>query len=192
MRKIVLASTSPFRRELLSRLRLPFTCESPGTDEAHQPGESPRDMVRRLAREKAEAVAARFTNTLVIGSDQCAEIDGDVLGKPGAHERAVEQLRRASGRCVTFHTGLCLIDTATRQIRLDDVPFEVVFRALDEKRIESYLRAERPYECAGSFKSEGLGIALFDAMRGDDPTALIGLPLIRLCTMLEEAGVAIL
>lgn len=192
MKRIILASTSPWRRELLARLHLPFTCEPPGTEEIRLTGESPAAMVWRLAQTKARAVAARHPDALVIGSDQCAEMDGEVLGKPGTHERAVAQLRRCSGRTVVFHTGLSLIDTGGGREWTDCVEYRVRFRPLDDARIESYLRTEKPYDCAGSFKSEGLGISLFAGMEGNDPTALIGLPLIRLVDMLEAAGLDIL
>lgn len=185
---IILASTSPFRRELLSRLTLPFETAAPDIDESRLPRESPQDMVRRLSEAKAYAGAPAF-KALVIGSDQVATVGDDVLGKPGSHERAAAQLRRLSGRSVTFLTGLCLLNTATDEVQVDVVPFRVHFRNLDEGQIERYLRHDLPYHCAGSFKSEGLGITLFERMEGDDPTALVGLPLIRLTDMLASAGV---
>ena len=185
---IVLASTSPFRRELLSRLGLPFETASPEIDESRLPGESPLDMVRRLSVAKARAGAPAY-QALVIGSDQVATVGDEVLGKPGSHERAAAQLRRVSGRSVTFLTGLCLLDTATDEAQVDVVPFRVHFRNLGDEQIERYLRHDLPYDCAGSFKSEGLGITLFERMDGDDPTALVGLPLIRLTGMLARAGV---
>ena len=190
--KLILASTSPYRRELLGRLGLPFETASPGVDESPQPGETPQRLVERLACAKAEAVAAAEPEALVIGSDQVAVCEGRVLGKPGDHAAAVEQLRNASGRTVTFYTGLCLINTArgTRQQCVE--PFWVVFRELTGEQIESYLEREQPYDCAGSFKSEGLGIALFRRMEGHDPSALMGLPLIRLVAMLEAEGVDVL
>ena len=188
--KIVLASTSPFRRELLSRLRIPFEAAAPDADETPLPDEMPTEMVKRLARLKAQAVAAQYegSDALVIGSDQCAVIDGRILGKPGDHARAARQLEEASGRHVVFHTGLCLYDTRSGEAQVEDVVFEVGFRELTAAEIEAYLRAEQPYNCAGSFKSEGLGITLFEYLRGDDPSALIGLPLIRLAAMLRAAG----
>ncbi|HED15445.1 MAG TPA: septum formation inhibitor Maf [Gammaproteobacteria bacterium] len=189
--QLILGSTSPFRRELLQRLGLPFNTTAPDVDETHLPGESPQDLVKRLSVAKAQAVASQFADALIIGSDQVAVLDGDILGKPGNHDRAVEQLCRASGRCVRFYTGLCLYNSKTNQYQLDVVPFEVVFRKLTDQQIERYLQREQPYNCAGSFKSEALGITLFEAMRGDDPTALIGLPLIRLTGMLMEAGLAL-
>lgn len=187
--KLVLGSTSPFRRELLERLQLDFDTAAPEIDEAPLAEESPADMVKRLARTKADAVAAQLSHpALVIGSDQCAVLDDRILGKPGTHENAVAQLRACSGRTVVFHTGLCLLDTRNGQSLVDDVLFEVGFRDLDDAEIETYLRREQPYNCAGSFKSEALGIALFRHLRGDDPSALIGLPLIRLLEMLRQAG----
>ncbi|ANB03256.1 nucleoside triphosphate pyrophosphatase [Ectothiorhodospira sp. BSL-9] len=185
---LVLASTSPFRRELLQRLALPFDTCSPQVDETPKAGEAPGAMVARLAEAKARAGAEQKPDSLIIGSDQCAELDGRILGKPGDHQRAVEQLGAASGRTVVFHTGLCLLNAVTGEAQVDVVPFKVRFRSLSAEQIENYLRKEEPYQCAGSIKSEGLGIALFEVMEGDDPTALVGLPLIRLCTMMERAG----
>ncbi len=192
-RRLLLASTSPFRRELLARLALPFTVQAPQVDETCLPGESALELVARLAEGKAEAVARRQGSAaLIIGSDQAAVLEGVIIGKPGNHEQAVAQLQQASGRTVVFHTGLCLLDSASawRQIAVEE--FRVVFRVLTPAMIERYLRREQPYQCAGSFKSEGLGIALFDRLEGDDPTSLIGLPLIRLTRMLEAAGVVVL
>lgn len=188
---LILASTSPFRRELLARLGLPFEVAAPGGDEERRPGEGPQAMVARLAEQKARSVAAGRPGALVIGSDQCAVLQGEVLGKPGDHEKARRQLERASGREVDFLTGLCLLDTRSGRAAVDVVPFRVGFRDLDAGQIERYLQADRPYGCAGSFKAEGLGIALFRRMHGEDPTALIGLPLIRLVDMLAEAGVVL-
>lgn len=190
--KLVLASTSPYRKELLQRLGLPFETAAPDVDESRGAGEAAGDMVRRLAEHKARAVAARFPGSLIIGSDQVAVLGDTILGKPGTHERAVAQLTEASGRHVSFLTGLCLYNSRTDQAQVDVVPFHVVFRQLTSRQIEHYLTRERPYNCAGSFKSEGLGIALFERLEGDDPTALIGLPLIRLVRMLEHEGVAVL
>ncbi|ROR32643.1 Maf family protein [Inmirania thermothiophila] len=191
-RRIVLASTSPYRRELLARLGLPFATAAPGVDETPRAGEAPAALVARLAEAKARAVAPAFPDALVIGSDQVAVLeDGTLLTKPGGHERARAQLAAASGRTVTFLTGLCLLDAATGAAQTDVVPFRVRFRTLDPERIERYLARERPYDCAGSFRSEGLGIALFRAMEGEDPTALVGLPLIRLVDFLAAAGVAV-
>jgi MAF protein len=190
-RTLVLASTSPFRRELLERLNIPFQTFSPVVDESRMDDEPPAEQVVRLSVAKARAGAAAFPDALIIGSDQVAVVEGDVLGKPGNHEKACEQLTRLSGREVSFLTGLCLFDSASGLTRAEMVPFHVRFRQLDEARIERYLRYEQPYNCAGSFKSEGLGISLFESMQGDDPNALIGLPLIRLVSWLNEAGVAV-
>lgn len=186
---LILASTSAYRRELLERLRLPFQTEAPGVDETPLPGETPEALARRLSLEKARAVAARHPQALVIGSDQTATLDGvSAVGKPGTHERAVAQLRAASGRELVFHSGLCLWRPGADPL-LACIPTRVRFRALDDEEIERYLRAETPYDCAGSAKSEGLGVSLMLSQTGDDPTALIGLPLICLSTMLREAGV---
>ena len=191
--KIILASTSPYRRELLGRLGIEFSVCSPDVDETRLPGESPLELVRRLSEAKARAGAAQQTgDVLVIGSDQVAVIDDQVLGKPGTAERACEQLARLSGQRVTFLTGLCLYNSAQRRAQVEVIPFTVVFRHLTARQIEDYVQREQPLNCAGSFKSEGLGVALFEAMEGDDPTALIGLPLIRLVSMLEAEGVAVL
>ncbi len=189
--QIVLASTSPFRRELLSRLAIPFEIVSPEVEESALPGETPEAMVQRLSEAKARAGAAQFPRALVIGSDQVAVLDGEVLGKPGDHERARVQLQKLSGRTVSFLTGLCLYNAASDTAETRLVPFRVRFRTLDEARIERYLHREQPYNCAGSFKSEGLGITLFKAMEGDDPTSLIGLPLITLTSLLAKAGVVL-
>lgn len=191
-RRLVLASTSPFRRELLARLGLPFSTQAPDADESHLPGEDAPALVARLAGLKAQAVACYEPAALIIGSDQAAVLDGEIIGKPGDHERAAAQLRRASGRIVTFYTGLYLLDSASDQHQMAVEPFRVAFRPLTTAMIEGYLRRERPYQCAGSFKSEGLGIALFERLEGDDPSSLIGLPLIRLTRMLEAVGVAVL
>lgn len=189
---IVLASTSPFRRELLARLRLPFHAASPEVDEARLPHEGPQALVTRLAEAKARAVGATHPGALVIGSDQVACIDGAILGKPGDRERAIAQLTQASGRSVVFYTGLCLLNTRTGQAEVACEPFRVHFRNLSARQIAAYVDRERPFNCAGSFKSEGLGIALFEKLEGDDPNALIGLPLIRLIAMLGRAGVDVL
>ncbi|EGW53406.1 Maf family protein [Candidatus Endoriftia persephone] len=189
---LVLASTSPFRKELLSRLGLPFTTASPEVDESPLDGEAPDALVQRLALKKAQAVAGQFPNALIIGSDQVATIDERILGKPGDHERAVEQLSAAAGRRVTFYTGLCLLNSTSGDSQLICEPFHVHFRPLDAVAIDDYLKREQPYNCAGSFKSEGLGITLFEKLEGSDPNALIGLPLIRLVGMLEEEGVAVI
>jgi len=191
-RRLILASTSPFRRALLARLELPFAVQAPEVDETHHPGEEARALVARLAELKARAVAHHEPAALIIGSDQVAVLDGEIIGKPGNHERATQQLRRASGQAVIFYTGLCLLDSASGQHQIAVEPFRVVFRTLTSEMIEGYLLREQPFNCAGSFKSEGLGIALFERLEGDDPTSLIGLPLIRLIRMLEAAGVAVL
>jgi len=191
-RRLILASTSPFRRQLLARLELPFATRAPEVDENSRPGEDAATLAARLAEAKACSVAARESSALVIGSDQVAVLAGEILGKPGAHDRAVAQLSRAAGKSVDFLTGLCLIDSLSGRAQLDIIPFRVVFRHLSAQQIENYLRREKPYQCAGSFKSEGLGIALFERLEGADPTSLIGLPLIRLIQMLEAEGVTIL
>ncbi|CAK0740371.1 m(7)GTP pyrophosphatase [Gammaproteobacteria bacterium] len=189
MAHLILASTSPFRRELLVRLGLPFDCVAPELDETPLPEEAPAALVRRLSEGKARAVAPRYPHALIIGSDQVAVLDGRIIGKPDNHERAVAQLRAASGRRVEFLTGLCLLDAATGQAQVEVVSYTVIFRTLSEERIEHYLRREQPYNCAGSFRSEALGIVLFERLEGDDPNALIGLPLIRLVRMLEAFGI---
>jgi len=188
---LVLASTSPYRRELLGRLGLPFTTARPNADETALPDESPEKLVYRLAEAKARSVAMSHPDALVIGSDQVAVLDGAVIGKPGTPEKAREQLLRASGRGVHFLTGLCLLDAAKDEARTVVEPFTVHFRTLDDARIASYLEHEQPYDCAGSFKSEGLGIALFERLEGDDPNSLVGLPLIRLVSLLKEFGVSV-
>lgn len=190
--KIVLGSTSPFRKTLLQRLHLDFVCDAPDIDETPRDNEDITDMVVRLSVEKARAIADRHSNALIIGSDQSAVLNGEKLSKPGNFENAVKQLSRASGQKITFQTGLCLLNTATGNIQSTCVPYTVVFRQLTGKMIENYLRKEQPYNCAGSFKSEGLGIALFERFEGDDPNALIGLPLIRLVAFLENEGISIL
>lgn len=189
---VVLGSTSPYRRELLSRLRLPFEVAAPEVDEAALPGEAPAELARRLALAKARAVAARYPEAAVIGSDQVADLDGQALGKPGNHERAVEQLRRMRGRTVIFHTALAVVCAARGFQQVDLAPVRVTFRSYEDAEIEAYLRAEQPYDCAGSARSEGLGIALLEAIESDDPSALVGLPLIRTARMLRAAGVKIL
>ena len=190
-RILVLASTSPFRKALLQRLGVDFKTLSPEVDEAVLEGESAEAMVKRLSEAKARAGETDYPDALIIGSDQVAVCDGDVLGKPGNHENARRQLARLAGQRVSFLTGLCLYDSATGSAQLDMVPYHVTFRRLTDEQIERYLRAEQPYNCAGSFKSEGLGISLFESMHGEDPNALIGLPLIRLVSWLNEAGISI-
>ncbi|EPN43658.1 Maf-like protein [Pseudomonas syringae pv. actinidiae ICMP 18807] len=191
MSSLLLASSSPYRRELLARLRLPFTCKSPDIDESHRPGEAAHDLVQRLAREKAQALTGEYPGHLIIGSDQVAVLDGQILGKPHTFERALEQLTAASGSRVTFLTGLALLNSSTGECQVDCVPFTVHMRELDQASIERYLRAEEPYDCAGSFKAEGLGVSLFRSTEGADATSLIGLPLIRLVDMLIKEGVSV-
>jgi septum formation protein len=185
---LVLGSTSRYRRELLERLRLPFETERPEVDETPHPGETPAALALRLALEKARAVAARRPEAVVIGADQVAELDGEAIGKPGTHERAVAQLQRMSGRRVVFQTALAVVRPQTGYERALLAPVQVTFRALTDAEIERYLRLEQPYDCAGSAKCETLGIALLDAIDSDDPTALVGLPLIRTAMLLREAG----
>ncbi len=191
-RQLVLASTSPFRRELLSRLGIPFETINPQTDESPLPNEMPEATALRLSEAKARAVAQLHPDRLIIGSDQVAVLDGAVYGKPGSHERAVSQLRTMRGRTVNFFTGLCLLDSRTGDARVRGIPTLVTFRDLSDDEIENYLLRERPYNCAGSAKSEGLGIAIIARMQGDDPNALIGLPLIALCDLLADAGLPVL
>ncbi len=187
---LVLASSSPWRREILDKLGLPYRTKHPEIDETPLPNETAAALVSRLAEEKARAVAPAYQNALVIGSDQVAVLDDRIIGKPGTHERAVEQLRAASGRSITFLTGLCLLNTATNRAQVETIPFQVHFRELSNAMIEGYLQHEQPYNCAGSFRSEGAGIVLFERLEGDDPNALVGLPLIRLVRMLEAEGVS--
>jgi septum formation protein len=191
IKTLVLASTSPFRRELLQRLNVPFDTVSPEVDETPQAGESPEALVMRLSEAKARAGATQYRDALIIGSDQVAVCENDILGKPGSHENAQKQLARLAGHRVSFLTGLCLFDSRTQHSRVDLIPYHVTFRPLTAEQIERYLKAEQPYNCAGSFRSEGLGISLFESMDGEDPSALVGLPLIRLVSWLNEAGIAI-
>ena len=189
---LVLASTSPFRRELLSKLRLPFETATPDIDESPLPDEEPESLVKRLSLEKAKAVAADYPQALIIGSDQVACVDNQILGKPGSHQKAMQQLRLTSGKTVTFLTGLTLYDSASGNSRTLCEPFHAHLRELTDMQIDNYLQHEQPYNCAGSFKSESLGIALFRRLEGDDPNALVGLPLIRLIEMLGQFGVDVL
>jgi len=189
---LILASTSPFRKEILNRLHLSFETFAPDVDETALPGELPAILVVRLAELKARAAQINYPQALIIGSDQVAVIDDTILGKPGSHEQAVKQLSAASGKQVDFLTGLCLLNTYTGKTQVDIVRFSVTFRHLTAQQIENYLLKEKPYNCSGSFKSEGLGIVLLERMMGSDPTAVIGLPLIRLVRMLEEEGIAII
>jgi len=191
-RQLVLGSTSPYRRELLARLRLPFDVASPEVDETPLPNETPRDLACRLALAKARAVAARFPAAIVIGSDQVADLDGQPLGKPGTYERAVAQLRQMRGRVVVFQTAVAVVCRETGFAQTDLAPVRVRFRDLSDAEIEAYLRAETPYDCAGSAKSEGLGITLLESIENDDPTALVGLPLIRTSRLLRAAGLTLL
>lgn len=192
MQTLILASSSLFRKAILDKLNLPYQTHSPDIDETAQAEETPVELVARLAEEKARAVESHHPDSLIIGSDQVAVIDDQILGKPHTHENAIKQLQQASGRKVTFYTGLSLFNAQTGRAQTDVVPFEVHFRHLSDNMIESYLKAETPYNCAGSFKSEGLGIVLFEHLRGDDPNTLIGLPLIRLVAMLEAEGIDVL
>lgn len=191
MLPLLLASSSVYRRELLARLGLPFVCSSPDIDESHRPGESAPELVKRLAREKALALADSHPAHLIIGSDQVAVLGERILGKPHTFENAREQLLAASGAKVTFLTGLALLNSQTGTCQVDCVPFTVNMRLLDPARVERYLRAEQPYDCAGSFKAEGLGVSLFQSTEGPDATSLIGLPLIRLVDMLLVEGVQV-
>lgn len=186
MPELILASTSRYRQELLARLRLPFRCEAPEVDETARPGEAPAALAERLALDKARAVAARHPQALVIGSDQVADLAGEALGKPGTHERAAAQLARMSGRHVVFQTAVAVVAPALAAIERAEV--RVRMRELTPAEIETYLRADQPYDCAGSAKVESLGITLLESVESDDPTALIGLPLIRTCRLLRRAG----
>ncbi|WP_063161309.1 Maf family protein [Enterobacter hormaechei] len=186
MPNLVLASTSPYRRMLLEKLGIPFECAAPEVDETPQPGESPRHLVTRLAKEKAQSLAVRYPAHLIIGSDQVCVLDGEITGKPHTEENACQQLLRAQGSIVTFYTGLALYNSASGHLQTECEPFDVHFRHLSEEEIMDYVRRERPLNCAGSFKSEGLGIALFDKLDGRDPNTLVGLPLIALCQMLRR------
>ena len=190
--KIILSSTSPFRKALLERLCINFSCESPNIDEAPLKNEPVEDMVVRLAIGKAQEVSNKYDNALIIGSDQSAVLNGEKLSKPGNFDNAFTQLSKASGQKITFQTGLCLLNSKTGNIQSICVPYTVVFKTLTSRMIENYLRKEEPYNCAGSFKSEALGIALFERLEGDDPNTLIGLPLIQLVNFLNNEGVNIL
>ncbi|MEJ2453607.1 MAG: Maf family nucleotide pyrophosphatase [Candidatus Thiodiazotropha sp.] len=189
---LILASSSPYRREVLSRLGVEFGSVSPEIDESPRDNEQPEELVRRLAEEKARAVAISHPEALIIGSDQVATLEDRVLGKPGTHERAVEQLTQASGKRVTFQTGLCLLNSESGSLQVCCEPYHVKFRELTAEEIDHYLSKEQPYNCAGAFKSEGLGVCLFERMEGDDPTSLIGLPLIKLVDMLRNEGLDVL
>lgn len=191
MQTLVLASTSPFRKSLLEKLQLPFLCAAPNIDETPLSGESAEQLVTRLAQQKAEAMASQYPDALIIGSDQVAVLNGQIIGKPLNHLTATNQLQQASGQRLTFYTGLCLYNAATRTTSTIVDPFHVHFRQLQPEQIERYLLAEQPYQCAGSFKSEGLGISLFERLEGDDPNTLVGLPLIRLIQLLADQGIAV-
>ncbi len=191
-RQLILGSTSAYRRELLARLHIPFEVAAPDVDETPLPGEAPNEMAKRLSLAKAQAVAVRFPQAVVIGSDQVADLNGLSLGKPGTHDKAVAQLRHMRGQTVVFQTAVAVVCLETGFEQRSLAAVRVKFRDLTNDEIENYLQIEKPYDCAGSAKSEGLGIALLDAIDSDDPTALIGLPLIRTCQMLRAAGVALL
>ncbi|QIZ76045.1 Maf family protein [Ferrimonas lipolytica] len=189
---LILGSTSPFRREILAKLGLPFECDKPQVDETPLANETAEQLVGRLAQAKARAVAERHSNALIIGSDQVAVVDGSILGKPGNHANAVKQLQSAAGKTVTFYTGLCLVNSDSGEAQTTVEPFKVHFKDLSLAQIEGYVAAEQPLNCAGSFKSEGLGIMLFDRLEGRDPNTLIGLPLITLGEMLANQGIDVL
>lgn len=191
-RKLILGSTSPYRRELLERLRIPFEVAAPAVDETPQASEAPQQLACRLAMSKARAVAAQFPDCVVIGSDQVAELEGQALGKPGNHARAVTQLQQMRGKTIIFQTAVAVVCLESGFAQMDLAQVKVKFRALTDAQIEAYLLAETPYDCAGSAKSEGLGIALLEAIDSDDPTALVGLPLIRTCRLIEAAGITVL
>lgn len=190
--KLILGSSSPFRKQLLEQLHLDFETHSPNIDETPLDNETIEQMVLRLSEQKALEIAKSHPDALIIGSDQSAILNGHVLHKPGNHQTATEQLRAASGQQITFQTGLCLYNSASKHMQSTLVPYTVTFRELSNEMIEAYLQAEKPYNCAGSFKSEGLGIALFEKMQGDDPSALIGLPLIALINMLNNENFSVL
>ena len=189
---VILASTSPYRQELLSRLDFPFVTQSPAVDETPLLNECADNLVKRLSQAKAEAIAPLYPNDIIIGSDQVALLNTEILGKPGDFANAHAQLTRASGQCVRFLTGICVINTQTSHIQVELEVFIVHFKALTPTQINNYLQREQPFNCAGSFKSEGLGVALMQRMQGDDPSALIGLPLIRLVKMLANTGFDVL
>lgn len=190
--KLILASSSPYRQELLARLGMPFEAISPEIDEAPLNSERPEETALRLAQSKAIKIAETHPDALIIGCDQVATLDGIQLGKPMTHEKAVKQLKHQRGRRVTFHSALCLFNSTSKNMQAEVVPYDVEFRHLSDTQIENYLLIEKPYNCAGSAKSEGLGIALIASMTGTDPNALIGLPLIKLITMLKNEGVEVI
>ena len=188
---LVLASSSPYRRELLSRFKLPFDVFNPDIDESPRTAEKAKEISVRLAREKVFKVASHYSSSLIIGSDQTAECQNEIIEKPNTHTNAVKQLQFLSGQVVTFYTSLCLLNTQTKKLQECVVDFEVKYKKLNAEIIESYLLKEQPYNCVGSIKSEGLGITLLDYIRGEDPTALVGLPLIELSNMLRNEGVVL-
>lgn len=192
MTTLVLASSSPYRRTLLARLGLPFSVSAPGVDETRRPGEAPAALARRLADAKARAAARAYADALVIGADQVALLGAEILSKPGGHEATVAQLCASAGRRVEFLTAVCVLNTRSGRMQTEVASYAVRLRALTRAQVEAYARRERPYDCAGGFKAEGLGVALFEAMQGEDPTALVGLPLIRLVAMLGAEGVDVL
>jgi septum formation protein len=192
MQNIILGSSSPFRAELLAKLHLKFMTASPDIDESPQAGEKPEQLVKRLAEAKARKIAEQYPDSLIIGSDQVAVLNGQIMGKPDNHARATEQLTAASGNSVTFVTGLALYNAATGNMQSLVDYFEVIFRQLSAAQIDFYLTTEQPYQCAGSFKSEGFGISLFRELRGQDPNSLIGLPLIHLIELLANEGIDVL
>lgn len=188
---ILLASSSPYRKMLLDKLQLQYVTHAPDIDESPLPNESPQALVKRLAQDKAKACLNQWPNALVIGSDQVCVINQQIQGKPYTKERAIAQLEAASGQTITFYTGLCLLNTHTQTLQSDVETFQVHFRHLTHAEIEDYIDKDQPFHCAGSFKSEGLGIRLFDRLEGRDPNTLVGLPLIRLCEMLRQEGIQI-
>lgn len=192
MKTLVLGSTSPFRKTILEKLQLPFHCAKPNIDESEKKGESPQALVQRLAIEKAKAVKSQYPNALIIGSDQVAVCEGEILGKPHNFANGVIQLNKFSGKSITFYTGLCVYDSEKDNAIALVEPFTVHFKKLSQQEIANYLHAEQPYNCAGSFKSEGLGICLFSKLEGDDPNTLIGLPLIKLVALLKQQGLDVL
>jgi len=189
MQQLILGSSSPFRAEILAKIGLPFITASPDIDESQLAGETPEQLVKRLSEKKALAIAIKYPASLIIGSDQVAVLDGKVLGKPGDHENAVKQLTASAGKTVKFLTGLALYNSQTKHMQSLVEPFEVSFKTITAKQIEFYLQQEQPYQCAGSFKSEGFGISLFSKLDGDDPNSLIGLPLIKLIQLLAVEGI---
>jgi len=192
MKTLVLGSTSPFRKTILEKLQLPFHCAKPNVDETEEQNELPQALVERLAIQKAKAVMVEYPSALIIGSDQVAVCEGEILGKPHTFDNAVIQLSKFSGKSITFYTGLCVFDSENDKTVSLVEPFVVHFNELSQEEIKNYLNAEQPYNCAGSFKSEGLGICLFSKLEGDDPNTLIGLPLIKLVALLKQHGIDVL